>query len=67
MSLFFTEQAIDVFKWAIRCFRIEELDDRREGGIEDCPDDIELPSQLLNSNGRDLYDHEIEYSICCCA
>lgn len=49
------------------CFRIEEVDDRHEGGVEDCPDDIELPSQLLNSNGRDLYDHEIEYPICCCA
>ena len=41
-------------------FRIEEVDDRNEGGVEHCPDDVELPTETLNSIRCDLHDQEVE-------
>ena len=55
-ALIFAEHAVDIFETASGGLRIEEVDDRDEGGVEDRPDDVESPAQILNANGCNL-DH----------
>lgn len=58
--LVFAEHAVDVLEFAVRGFGVEEVDDGDEGGVEDGPDDVELPLQGLDAYWGDLDDHEVE-------
>jgi hypothetical protein len=38
------------------CLGVEEIDTRNEAEIEDSPNDVELPMQILDADGRNLDD-----------
>lgn len=43
------EQAIDVFERAVGGFGVKEVDDWDEGGVENGPDYVELPVEILDA------------------
>ena len=51
-----SEQAVDILERTIGCFRVKEIDDRDERGVEDGPNDIESPLQGLDAD-RCYFDH----------
>lgn len=53
-------QSIHVLESSARRFRIEEIYDRTERGVEDDPDDVELPTHRLDPDRCDLNDHIIK-------
>ena len=58
------KHAIDVFEGTIGGFGVEKVDNGDEGGVENCPDDVEFPLQALNANWRDFDNCEIFVSAC---
>lgn len=54
------EQPIDILERAVGRFRVEEIDDGHERGVEDGPDDVEFPLQGLDADGCDFDNHEVE-------
>jgi hypothetical protein len=49
-----TEQTVDILESSTGCLWVEEVDDWNEGGVEDGPDDVELPLEVLNTDWSDL-------------
>ena len=56
--LVFTEHAIDVLERAVGSLGVEQVYDGDEGEIEDGPDDVELPAEVLDAYGGDLDDYK---------
>ena len=54
--LVLAEHAIDIFQRPICCLRVEEVDNRDEGEVEERPDDVKFPLEVLNANGSDLHN-----------
>ena len=54
--LVLAEHTIDIFQRSICCFRVKEVDNRDEGEVEECPDDVEFPLKILNADRSDLHD-----------
>jgi len=53
------EVSVDVLESAACCFGIEEVHEWHECSVEDGPDDVELPAEGADSNGRNLHDDEV--------
>ena len=51
-----SEETVNIFEGAVRGFRVEEVDNRDKGGVEDGPDDIKLPMEGLNADGGNFND-----------
>lgn len=49
-----TEETVNIFEGAIRGFGVEKVDYWDEGGIEDGPNNIELPLKGLDADGSDF-------------
>nr|POF15458.1 hypothetical protein CFP56_71954 [Quercus suber] len=56
----FTEIRVEVLESAAGGFRVEEVDDGDEGEVEDAPDDVEFPAEVLDADLGDLDHHEVE-------
>lgn len=54
------EQAVNVLERAVGRFRVEEIDNGHERGVENGPDDVEFPLQGLDADGCDFDHHEVE-------
>ena len=54
--LVFAEHAIDILQRPICCLRVEEVDNRDEGEVEECPDDVKFPLEILNADRSDLHN-----------
>lgn len=54
-----TEETIDILKSTTGSFRVKEIYNRDERGVEDSPDDIELPAKGANSNWGDFHNLKI--------
>jgi len=52
-----TEEAVHVFKRSIGCLRIPEVHDRDKAEVENCPDDVELPVDAVDSDRGDFDNH----------
>lgn len=59
----FTEVVVDVFERTARSFGIEEVCEWNEGAVEDRPDDVELPVEVLDTNLSDFDDHTTQVSV----
>lgn len=53
------ENHIHLLETAIRRLRVEEVDGRENGGVDDGEDDVRLVSNAGERHGRDHHDHEI--------
>ena len=51
-----TEVTIEIFESSASGLRIEEVNSWDESEVEDGPDDVKLPTQSLDTNGRDFND-----------
>ena len=52
--LVISEETVNIFEGAIRSFRVEKVDYWNEGGVKDGPNDIKLPLEGLDADGRDF-------------
>ena len=54
--LVLAEHAIYIFQRPICCLRVEEVDNRDEGEVEESPDDVKFPFEVLNTDRSDLHN-----------
>lgn len=54
--LVLAEHAIYILQRPVCCFRVEEIDDRDEGEVEEGPNDVEFPVESLDTNGSNLHN-----------
>lgn len=50
---------IEVIEGAVGSLGVGQVEDRHEHGVGGGPDDVELPAQRLDADGRHLYDDEV--------
>lgn len=53
------EDLVHVFETSASSFRVEEVSDGHEAGVEDRPDDVQLVSQVSDRHGCDVDDDEV--------
>lgn len=56
------EISVNVFQRSSGCLGVKQVDKRYEGSVEDRPDDVELPAEISDADGRDLNDNEVTWS-----
>ena len=66
-GLVVAEGSVDVFEGPVGGFRVEEVGNGDEGEVEHRPDDVELPVNALDADGRDFHHHEVDNPIRRCA
>jgi hypothetical protein len=59
------EIRVDVLEGAGGGLRVEEVDERHEGEVEDGPDDVEAPAERFDAGGCDLDDDEVAEPVGC--
>lgn len=56
------EVSVDIFQRSSGCLGVKQVDERYEGSVEDCPDDVELPAEVSDADGSNLNDNEVTWS-----
>lgn len=54
---FSSEQTVNVFKLKPLCFGEENKDNRNPSSVENGEDDVRSPSDVVDGDGCDLYNH----------
>ena len=53
------EHLIHIFQTFTRRLGVEKVYNRHENGIEDCPDDVKPPAEIIDGIRGDVYDYKV--------
>jgi hypothetical protein len=59
------EEAVHILKCSICRFWIQAVHNRNETEVENCPDNVELPVDAVDTDRSNLDDHEVHDPVCC--